>query len=80
MPMDENNVEVQGIVCPWGWDACNNVTNVLISAKGEKDYYVFKDDRGDALLQYCGKQVKATGGCSTVKGAMVLRVSRFEEA
>ncbi len=78
--MDASIIEVRGIVCPWGWDAGNNVTNILISAKGEKDYYIFKDERGDALIQYCGKEVRATGDCSKVKGAMVLRILKFEEA
>ncbi len=74
MRMVEELFEISGIVCPWGWDAGNNVTNVRISARGEKDFYVFKDMLGDKLIPLCGKEVTVRGIIETVKGAAILRV------
>ncbi len=73
------SVVVQGIVCPWGWDESNNVTNVLLSSKGERDYRVKKSIQGDALIPYCGKHVEIHGILRRTKGVELLEVIRFEE-
>lgn len=59
MQLGKNTIECEGIVCPWGWDARNNVTNVLISATGERDYFVIMDAQGMAMIPLCGKRVSA---------------------
>lgn len=78
---DRCNGEVllQGIVQPWGWDAGNNVTNVMLCCEGERDYFVKPDSKGSELIALCGKFVTVRGVLSARKGPSQLQVLCFEE-
>lgn len=76
---EPEEVVLQGIVCPWGWDAQNNVTNVLLSGKGECNYYVEPDGQGRTLIPHCGKHVELHGLLRRDKGVSLLKVLWFEE-
>ncbi len=73
------SVVLEGIIFPWGWDGENRVTNVLLCAKGERDYYVEKDMQGDALIPFCGRHMEVHGVLRRDKGLPLLKVVSFTE-
>jgi len=72
-------VLLQGLVQPWGWDSENRVTNVLLSCHGEQDFYIVPDGLGRQLAAWCGRFVEIRGQLCTSRGVTTLRIISFRE-
>lgn len=52
---------IMGMIVPIGWDRQNNITDVLITTSGEREYRVKMDSVGLELLNFIRKRVKIHG-------------------
>jgi co-chaperonin GroES (HSP10) len=69
---------IRGIIIPGEWDENGKVIGIAIETTDEEKYLVYKNNKGNELLEFTQYKVGATGTMTADEhGDMTIKVNRY---
>jgi len=69
---------IHGIIIPGEWDENGKVIGIAIETTDEEKYLVYKNNKGNELLEFTQYKVEATGTTRADEhGDMTIKVNRY---